>query len=520
MPRLSTLFLLLSLSILGHTADGWQYAVPATAYQGHPCKFHLWMPDKQKPVRAAFIFVPHGSYGGYSISEHLRNLARSLDCAIILSDKGLCSDDGDPKRVLDSLNALAKVSGHPEIANIPLFVFGHSNSTQTMGEFAHQVPERIVAWVAMKSAFGGQFEYPELAKIPGMVVCGENDHSYFQDQLATVKRMRREHHALVHIIVESEGPHWPVESTFAIQGSFLRHAFYRRVPFNADATLEPPQLLSIDERSGCLGQNLEGTRVLKVENGNRSYVWDRAVTVKTVLEYAAFDDYPGDAAEASWLLSPGYAQHWQDYCASLSTRHCNNVAPALIAAWKASREVHADNGLSSDILPDISQQLRTAKSYKSAFKSLRKIAADTEKESESAEAERLLMRLEEMATERLLQAQRLEDSNMATAISAYQRVIKRFSGSSKADEAKARLSSKEFRNKVALHKQLAHMHHLTENMKAVGTPIVTDQAFVKANSAALKQLQSIGNKLISSNESACAKEAQSILERYGIPIRH
>ena len=40
-----------------------------------------------------------------------------------------------------------------------------------------------------KSAFGGQFNYRELAPVPGMVVSGEKDASYFQDQLATVKKI-------------------------------------------------------------------------------------------------------------------------------------------------------------------------------------------------------------------------------------------------------------------------------------------------------------------------------------------
>ncbi len=519
--RWSTLLLVLVLAAPAHAAagDAWHFQVDAAPVHGTPCHFHLWLPDGVPRVRAAFLFTYYGSYEGWSKERQIRDLARDLECAVIASDQMYINEGEDGTRVLDALRGLSLASGHPEVANLPLFVFGHSNSTYPVGEIVRAIPERIVAWVAMKSAFGAQFESPQAARIPGMVVSGEKDDSYFGDQLTTVKRMRREHRALVHMIVEADGPHWPNGPTFEIQNAFLRHAFYRRVPYDADATLAPVTLIPIEEKDGWLGQNLEGERIQKIDGTNRWWVWDRPTVVKRRLEIARAADYPGESADASWFPSAEYAKMWQEYCETLSAPGWNSAPPALVDAWKRSRGPVEDDGLGSTILPQQAKRLASAATYESPLKDLRTIAADPADAGKAAEAMRLIARVEAIAAERLAQATRLEASHPPTAIAAHQQVAKRFAGTPAAEEAKARLASKELKQQAVTWKQVSRMREIASTLKPVGKPHVDDKAFVKANGPRLQDLQAIGLAVLKdAAETAAGGEARAILDRYGIPV--
>lgn len=75
-------------------------------------------------------------------------------------------------RLLDALAELAKQSGHMEIVNAPLCLFGHSNATAFVSGFGGKHPERVFAWFAFKSASGKQFSEPAIYPIPGPVLSG------------------------------------------------------------------------------------------------------------------------------------------------------------------------------------------------------------------------------------------------------------------------------------------------------------------------------------------------------------
>jgi len=277
--------------------------------------YRLWLPEGN-PAKGIFLLNSYGCWGKFSESAAIRELAAELGCAVVASSGS--NYDG----ALEALADLARQSGRPELAFAPLFVFSHSNSTPAMAAFAAGVPDRIIAWCAFKSAFGAQFSSPKIYRIPGQVISGEKDDSYFQDQLATVKKIRQESGGLVHMIVEPNGPHMPAgEESFKITGesssftivlAFMKDTFLLRVPAHADPRKGKVKLVELAEKDGWLGRNLEGVR-LNAHSG-APWHWDREVDVRQKLEIAPYDKFTGDPKQASWLPSEDYAYKWQEFC--------------------------------------------------------------------------------------------------------------------------------------------------------------------------------------------------------------
>ena len=299
------------------------YAWPFTTENG---LFHFWAPKDVPAIKGLLVFPFHGTGEQWSESPEVQDLAKELSCGIVafnqlgkLADGAQLGFPGNEKspdtRLLDAFAELAKQSGHREVVNAPLCLFGHSNATAFVSGFGGKHPERVFAWIAFKSAFGKQFSEPAIYPIPGLVISGENDTSYFQDQLATVKKLRKEHHARMHMIVEPSGGHWGEgprgTKTLPIVMAFIRTAYHLRVPTDADPSQGALKLIDALEEKGWLGKNLDGVRV---RDKKFQWSWEVPVVVGQLLEIASYAQFAGDKSEASWLPTEEYARKWQEFC--------------------------------------------------------------------------------------------------------------------------------------------------------------------------------------------------------------
>ena len=323
---LITALLLAPLGLLSNSSSAeakTPYAWPFTTENG---LFHLWLPKDTPTIKGLLVFPYHGTGEQWSVSPEVQDLAKELSCGIVAFDQlGKLSDGtqlgfpGNEKspdtRLLDAFAELAKQSGHREVVNAPLCLFGHSNATAFVSGFGGKHPERVFAWIAFKSASGNQFSEPALYQIPGLVLSGENDKSYFSDQLATVKKLRKENHARIHMIVEPGGGHWGEgprgTKTLPIVMAFIRTAYHLRVLADADPGQGAPKLIDAGEESGWLGKNLEGVRV---RDEKFQWSWHTPVVVGQLLEIAPYAQFARDKSEASWLPTEKYARKWQEFC--------------------------------------------------------------------------------------------------------------------------------------------------------------------------------------------------------------
>lgn len=518
---------------IGDAGKLWNYTITvddptidvAAGKPTRPSTCSLWLPDGVKRVRALFLFTTYGCWNNFATDPQIRDLARDLQCGIVLSEFYPLVDKNakDATQMLTILQTLATRSGHPEVANAPLFIFSHSNSTPGMAKFASLVPTRIAGWVAMKSAQGEQFEQPELYRIPGMVISGEEDTSYFQNQLETVRKLRREHGALMHMLVEAGGGHWPkgelTGPTYQIVMAFLKNVFYLRVPADGDATLAPIKLNEVVEADGWLGQNVVGKRI--PDGGPGKWKWEQPTDVKRLLEIAPYADYPCDARDASWLPTADYARKWQEYCHTVAVKDWASLPPGTVEAWNANRHLPAIDGLESTLLATQVKRLAAGSDTKAVVDELRRLSAANDNPDKSAEATRILGVLDQLGGERLAQAKRLEATHPPCALAAYVAVVHHFDGFAVAEAAREHVIAKDLQREVMAWAALDRLIQLDSMLVAVaGTqPRADDVRFATANKEILNELDSSGNDLLREfANTVAAKEARAMLTRLAIPV--
>lgn len=263
------------------------------------CSFSLWMPGDVAVVKGVVVMSAHGSGEALFKNPELRKIARELNLALFKFIGNPVQRGFWPKSLLyERLKAFGAKAGHPELEHAPLFLYGHSNGTGFSAIFPATESERVWGWISMRPGTTFQVYQPGGARVPGMVIFGEDDPFLARpsraENLAVVEAMRKQHDALWHFAVEPKTGHGPGEKTWPLVFSFLRHTFAARVPANADPRPGPVKLIALQTDSGYLGKN-----------------WDSDKGGYQDLPIAPFASFSGDKTSASWLLNADYAADWQ-----------------------------------------------------------------------------------------------------------------------------------------------------------------------------------------------------------------
>ncbi len=264
-------------------------------------KFDLWLPDDIAAVKGIVVISGHGSGESLYRRADLRALASELQL-------GLFKFVGNPMQrgfwpgslLFDQLKTFGEKSGHSELADAPLFLYGHSNGTGFSAVLPAYVPDRVWGWVSMRPGITFQVYQPGAAQVPGLVIFGEDDHFLArpsrEENLAVVPAMRKKHSAVWSFAVEPKTGHGPGEKTWPLVFSFLRHTFAARVPADADPRKGPVSLRALSLKNGYLGQN-----------------WDSAKGGYQTLSIKPFAEFPGEKSTASWLVNEAFALNWQSF---------------------------------------------------------------------------------------------------------------------------------------------------------------------------------------------------------------
>lgn len=254
-------------------------------------EFHVYVPETVKKVKAAFYISRHGM-GGIG-SPVLRKFAEDEEVALVgfLGDpvqRGLF-----PVSLLDKhIQRLAEMSKHPELPDVPIFAFGHSNGTGFSAGLASQRPEKVIAWVSFHSGYSSYLQFPNVGKVPALIMHGMLDdwfHRHGQDQ--TVANMRRKRDAAMAMMLEGSVGHGPVnaETTWAFIVEFCKAAM--RIRLGRDGKLRP-----VNIESGWLGA-----------------VYDKEKGGQQLLDIAPYAEFKGDRSTANWLPDEAFARVWQQY---------------------------------------------------------------------------------------------------------------------------------------------------------------------------------------------------------------
>jgi len=288
------------------TDEEWRQAVEQKGEgERQEVKFDLWIPEGVAVVKGIVAISGHGSgealYKHPHIAPKLRAIARELHLAVFKFVGNPMQRGFWPKSMLyERLEAFGEKSQHPELEHAPLFLYGHSNGTGFSAIFPATEGHRVWGWISMRPGTTFQVYQPGAARVPGLVIFGENDHFLArpskEENLAVVPLMRKKHNAVWNFAVEPKTGHGPGSKTWPLVFSFLRHTFAARVPADCDPRNGPVKLIELVPEQGWLGQN-----------------WDVAKGGYQALSIAPFADFADDKATASWLVDADYAADWQAF---------------------------------------------------------------------------------------------------------------------------------------------------------------------------------------------------------------
>lgn len=253
-------------------------------------EFHAYVPPDVETVKAAFLISRHGM--GTLDHPVLRDFAKRRNVALVGILGAPMQRGFLPVSLIDDhLQRLGEMVGHPELATVPWFTFGHSNGTGFAGILAAERPERTIGWISYHSGGSWHLQFPGIEKVPGLVMHGHLDDWLKHGQERTVKRLRSERQAPVAMMLEGNVGHGPAnpDATWTFIVQFCEAVMRHRL--QPDGSLKP-----VDIESGWLGG-----------------IYDREVAGQQLLPIAPYKEYEGDKSIANWLIDEAFARQWQTY---------------------------------------------------------------------------------------------------------------------------------------------------------------------------------------------------------------
>jgi dienelactone hydrolase len=189
----------------GATFD--EAAAPGANYD--KAEFRMWCPPDVAQVRAALVLVP-GSNGDWRNQVDdaggggWREYAARTKVALVgvrFTDKPhdqsfieeyANAARGTGQALIDALTVLAAKSKHPEIAAVPLLLWGMSAGGQFNYEFVGWKPERVAAFVVNKGGIYYSALLPAAARaVPGILFVGGKDLEFRTQTIAGLFAVNR-----------------------------------------------------------------------------------------------------------------------------------------------------------------------------------------------------------------------------------------------------------------------------------------------------------------------------------------
>lgn len=213
----------------------------------------------------------------------LRGVARSAHVALLGSSiTGMASTKASDAALFAALGAVGELSGHPELADVPVLMFGLSAGAHEAAALASRSPARAVGLLVRVPVSVTALTDPAALAVPTFVMQAELDQVADNTFVRITFEGNRSRGGLWALAVEPGVGHSEAsaEGNSAALGWIIR-VLALRLPAAAG---DP--LVALDQATGWLGN-------------------------QTTLDIAPWADYPDDRAAASWLLSESEATSWQ-----------------------------------------------------------------------------------------------------------------------------------------------------------------------------------------------------------------
>ena len=174
-------------------------------------QFRFWAPTGTAPVRGVLVLVPgsNGDGRAMALDSTWQAFAARQRLAIVacrFTDKQheqgfieeyIAVSRGSGDALLGAISRFAQRSGHPEVANAPLLMWGMSAGGQFNYEFVAWKPERVLAFAVNK---GGIYYSALLSRaareVPGMLFIGGKDLAFRNNTISGLFAVNRRGGAL------------------------------------------------------------------------------------------------------------------------------------------------------------------------------------------------------------------------------------------------------------------------------------------------------------------------------------
>ncbi len=250
--------------------------------------FSVWIPPGVKVVRGAMC-NPFSK--GDAVSGHWQAMCKHWQFAYVQTDFDAVKKD-EFGLLRTALVDLAKKTGHPEIAYMPLCFTGMSRGGGMSMQLAELMPERTIASVPVCLEVGPSSDATR--RIPVVTVFGEKDGSQMS-KLLTRLPVERKQNARYGIAVQwGRGHEFGQANNLSFV--FLDEVIARRLP-KADGIEKPVTLNEIPLEEGWLGDPSS---------------WGKDGRRPTIQPWK---DFKGDRDQTCWLPSPRTAAVWQAFVA-------------------------------------------------------------------------------------------------------------------------------------------------------------------------------------------------------------
>ena len=184
--------------------------------------FRFWMPPGVDKVRGVVVLVPGSNGEGRNMAEEAfwQEFATKQKVALVgcrftdkPHDQSFIEDyvnvsQGSGQAVLDVLAKFATRSNHPEVATVPLFMWGMSAGGQFNYEFVAWKPDRVGAFIVNKGGIYYTALLPKAARaVPGMLFVGGADLQSRVETISGLFAVNRRGGAIWALVVEPGAGH-------------------------------------------------------------------------------------------------------------------------------------------------------------------------------------------------------------------------------------------------------------------------------------------------------------------------
>lgn len=239
--------------------------------------FRFWHPADISTIKGVAVLVPGANGDGRWMAHYplYKSFAEQHGFALVAcyfinpawSFKTYYQANmGSGAALLEALRLFAEKSGHPEVENAPLILWGHSAGGQFNYEFACWKPERVIAFIVNKGGiYYTEEPSPETRRVPALFFIGAKDEDFRINNITKFFHGGRDKGALWALAVEPNAGH-ELGGTRELAMRF----FETIIPLRLNAS---GKLVPLNETAGWIGDLTTFTVGRAQAGGNHTGSW-------------------------------------------------------------------------------------------------------------------------------------------------------------------------------------------------------------------------------------------------------